>query len=151
MAPILHSATGPELTAAQLYQLLRLRTEVFIVEQECAYQELDGRDLARDTRHWWLAAPAAPDEPLAYLRVLTEPAGGYRIGRVVTASAARGDGLAGRLFGAALADLGDVDCVLDARTYVQHFYAGYGFTPVGAEFLEDGLEHIRMRRAAPVR
>lgn len=140
--PTLHDATGPELTAAQLHDILRLRVDVFVVEQKAAYPELDGRDLRPDTRHLWFSDP---DGVTSYLRVLTEPDGVRRIGRVVTAASARGQGLAAQLMDAALTVPGEY--VLDAQTYVQGFYARYGFAAEGAEYTDDdGIPHIRMRR-----
>ncbi|MEU0536376.1 GNAT family N-acetyltransferase [Amycolatopsis tolypomycina] len=140
--PTLHDATGPELTAAQLHDILRLRVDVFVVEQKAAYPELDGRDLLPDTRHLWFEEAGAV---LAYLRVLLDPGGIRRIGRVVTAAPARGAGLAARLMEAALTVPGEY--VLDAQTYVQGFYARYGFVAEGAEYMDDdGIPHIRMRR-----
>lgn len=139
----LHRANGPDLTAAELYAILRLRSDVFVVEQECVYADLDGRDLLASTQHLWLAEG---DEVLAYLRILAEPSGGLRIGRVVTAASARGRGLAGELMAAAL-DGVDGEFVLDAQTYAQGLYARYGFVAEGAEFLEDGIPHVTMRRA----
>src|SRR5947199_7435359 len=88
-------ARGSELTAAQLYDILELRVEVFVVEQECPYPELDGRDLPDSTIHLWYTEDG---KPLAYLRILTDPDGGpARIGRVVTAKEHRGRGLSARL------------------------------------------------------
>jgi ElaA protein len=140
--PTLHDATGPELTAAQLHDILRLRVDVFVVEQKAAYPELDGRDLRPDTRHLWFEDDGAV---LAYLRVLLDPGGIRRIGRVVTAAPARGAGLAARLMDAALTTPGEY--VLDAQTYVQGFYARYGFVAEGPEYTdEDGIPHIKMRR-----
>lgn len=139
--PTLHDATGPELTAAQLYDMLRLRVDVFVVEQKAAYPELDGRDLLADTRHLWFEDAGSV---VAYLRVLLDPGGIRRIGRVVTAAPARGAGLAARLMDSALTIPGEY--VLDAQTYVRGFYARYGFVPEGAEYLEDGIPHIKMRR-----
>src|SRR3954452_5684859 len=94
--PTLHDATGPELTAAQLHAILRLRVDVFVVEQKAAYPEIDGRDLLPTTRHIWLCQGELGDEePVdSYLRVLADPDGVRRIGRVVTAASARGKGLA---------------------------------------------------------
>jgi ElaA protein len=141
--PTLHDATGPELTAAQLHDILRLRVDVFVVEQKAAYPELDGRDLLPETRHLWFA----DDNVLSYLRVLLDPGGIRRIGRVVTAAQARGAGLAARLMDAALTI--PAEYVLDAQTYVQGFYARYGFVAEGEEYKdEDGIPHIRMRRPA---
>ena len=140
--PTLHDATGPELTAAQLHDILRLRVDVFVVEQKAAYPELDGRDLRPDTRHLWFSDPGGV---LSYLRVLADPGGVRRIGRVATAASARGRGLAARLMDAALTLPGEY--ALDAQTYVQGFYARYGFVAEGTEYKdEDGIPHIRMRR-----
>jgi ElaA protein len=142
------NVAGPELSAAQLYDILQLRVDVFVVEQNCPYPELDGRDLLPRTRHLWLPGEQGID---AYLRVLTEP-GRYRIGRVVTAKHARGQGLAARLMAEALTVVGDADSVLAAQTYAQGFYAKFGYLPEGEEFDEDGIPHITMwRRAAPTR
>ena len=124
--PTLHDATGPELTAAQLHDILRLRIDVFVVEQKAAYPELDGRDLRPDTRHLWFEDAGGVT---SYLRVLLDPDGVRRIGRVVTAASARGQGLAARLMEAALTVPGEY--VLDAQTYVQGFYARYGFVAEG--------------------
>jgi ElaA protein len=140
----LHDATGPELTAAQLHDILRLRVDVFVVEQKAAYPELDGRDLLPDTRHLWFEDSGGVT---SYLRVLADPGGVRRNGRVVTAAQARGQGLAAQLMDAALTIPGEY--VLDAQTYVQGFYARYGFTAEGAEYTDDdGIPHIRMRRPA---
>ncbi|MBB4685240.1 GNAT family N-acetyltransferase [Amycolatopsis jiangsuensis] len=141
----LHHAAGPELTAAQLYAILRLRADVFVVEQDCVYADLDGRDLEPDTRHRWFTGDDG--EVLAYLRVLADPGGVDRIGRVVTARIARGQGLAGRLMAAAL-DGVTGEFVLDAQTYAQGLYARFGFVAEGEEFLEDGIPHRTMRRPA---
>ncbi|WP_116200089.1 GNAT family N-acetyltransferase [Amycolatopsis circi] len=138
----LHRAAGPDLAAADLYEILRLRSEVFVVEQDCVYADIDGRDLLPETRHLWLASET---EILAYLRVLAEPGGGSRIGRVVTAKSARGQGLAAQLMAAAL-DGAVGSFVLDAQTYAQGLYARFGFVVAGEEFLEDGIPHVTMRR-----
>ncbi|WP_221447728.1 GNAT family N-acetyltransferase [Saccharothrix violaceirubra] len=131
------------LGAAELYELLRLRVDVFVVEQECAYPELDGRDLEPGTRHFWVHDGV----PVAYLRTLAEPDGTVRIGRVCTAKQARGLGHGRRLMVAALDEVGVRTCVLDAQTYVVDFYASFGFMVEGDEFIEDGIPHRRMRRS----
>lgn len=152
---ILRVATFTELDPATLYALLRLRCDVFVVEQRCAYPELDGRDVEPGTRHVWLSADEAPGAgparvepglPAAYLRILTEPDGGARIGRVCTRASARGVGLAGRLLRAAL-DLvsAHAHVSLDAQRHLHDFYASFGFTRVGADYLEDGIPHLPMR------
>ncbi|HEU5470493.1 MAG TPA: GNAT family N-acetyltransferase [Actinophytocola sp.] len=139
----LHRVTGDQLTVAQLYAVLTLRVNVFVVEQRSPYPDLDGRDLRPDTVHYWWAPG---DEPVAYLRLLTEPDGALRIGRVCVAPDARGTGLGSRLTAAALADIGDRDAVLDAQTAVRDLYARFGFEPVGEPYDDFGVPHVMMRR-----
>ena len=142
---MLHSASGDEITVAQLYPLLALRSAVFVIEQESLYQDLDGRDLDPSTVHlWWQPA----DEPQGYLRLLRDPDGAHRIGRVCTAKQARGTGLGALLMKSAMARIGDDAAVLEAQTYAQSFYARFGFEPTGTPYDEDGIEHITMRRPA---
>ena len=151
-------APGPPTTAVRArwtaidplvaYAVLRLRCDVFVVEQACPYPELDGRDVEPATEHLWLAETGSPTTVLAYLRVLDDPAG-RRIGRVVTATAARGQGLAALLVASVVtADGRSSDLVLDAQSHLEHWYARFGFAPAGAEFLEDGIPHVPMRRPA---
>jgi ElaA protein len=139
-----HAAAFGDLDAATLYALLKLRVDVFVVEQNCPYPDLDGRDLEPGTRHLWCTDDAG--EVTAYLRLLTEPDGSLRIGRVVTAVKARGEGLSARLMECALAEAGDRTVVLDAQSYLVGFYERYGFVPTGPEFLDDGIPHVPMRR-----
>jgi ElaA protein len=137
-------AAFADLDAATLYALLRLRVDVFVVEQRCGYPELDGRDTEPGTRHVWLAEAGVPT---AYLRLLAEPDGSARIGRVCVSAAARGGGLARRLVTGALALVGDRRCVLHAQSYLVDFYRSLGFGVTGPEFLdEDGIPHTPMRR-----
>jgi ElaA protein len=143
-----HRTGGPDLSTRELYGLLRLRVDVFVVEQRCAYAELDGRDLDPGTVHFRIGPV---DSPQAYLRLLTEPTGERRIGRVCTAVAARGRGLARRLVTAALDDTGDAACVLDAQAHLTGLYGGFGFTPSGPGYDWDGVVHVPMRRAAATR
>ncbi|NGM11670.1 GNAT family N-acetyltransferase [Verrucosispora sp. WMMA2044] len=139
----LHSASFAELDTHTFHDLVRLRVDVFVVEQECAYPELDGRDVEPGTRHLWLTRDGAP---VAYLRILADPGGVARIGRVVVAPTARGDGHAGRLMTAALAEIGDRPCVLDAQSHLVDFYTRHGFTVSGPEYVEDGIPHTPMSR-----
>jgi ElaA protein len=133
-----------------LHDLLRLRIDVFVVEQKCPYPELDGRDVDPRTEHVWVVDEQGP---AAYLRVLadgegTDGEGVRRIGRVCTRVDARGRGLAGLLVDEVLgAGRGRV-FVLDAQTYVAGFYAARGFEASGPAFVEDGIPHVPMRRAA---
>jgi ElaA protein len=141
---ILRSGRFADLDPATLYALLRLRCDVFVVEQRCPYPELDGRDLEPGTTHCWIEHD---DAPVAYLRVLREP-GAARIGRVCTAKAHRGIGLAGRLIQAALDALEPgTRCVLDAQTDAIRLYERLGFVTCGDKYVEDGIEHVPMIRA----
>jgi ElaA protein len=142
-----HDAAFATLDTLTLYELLKLRTDVFVVEQRCPYAELDGRDLEPGTRHMWISEP----EVVAYLRILAEPDGSARIGRVCTARYARGRGLSARLVSAALARAGGHECVLDAQSYLVAFYQRFQFEPSGPQFDLDGIPHVPMRRvkAAP--
>jgi ElaA protein len=142
---VLYSASGDEITVAQLYPLLMLRSAVFVVEQESLYEDLDGRDLWPSTVHlWWQAG----DEPDGYLRLLRDQDGTHRIGRVCTAKRARGTGLGALLMKAAMERVGGDAAVLEAQTYAQAFYARFGFASTGEPYDEDGIEHITMRRQA---
>jgi ElaA protein len=136
-----HRATGDQLSVGQLYALLTLRVNIFVVEQQSPYPDLDGRDLDPGTVHLWYEAAGAP---IGYLRILAGPPA--RIGRVCTAPEARGSGLGTRLMTAALAELGGVEVVLDAQVQAQNMYARFGFEPEGAPFDDDGIMHITMRR-----
>jgi ElaA protein len=145
MGGTVQRAPGTELTAEALYGLLRLRVDVFVAEQRCPYAELDGRDLEPDAVHFWTGPATAP---LACLRLLTEPGGERRIGRVCTAARARGRGLSRLLMVAALDDIGGVACVLDAQAHLTGLYGGFGFVPSGPAHEWDGVPHVPMRRAA---
>jgi ElaA protein len=140
----LHVATFADLDVTMLYAILRLRSEVFVVEQDCAYQDIDGRDLELQTRHVWLTD--GDSGPLAYLRVLIESDQTARIGRVVVNPAARRQGHAAVLLAHAIDLVGDRDVVLAAQTYATDLYARAGFEPDGPEFVEDGIPHLPMRR-----
>lgn len=146
-ATVLHRRLAPDVSIAMLYDALRLRVEVFVVEQHCAYQELDGADLDRDTRHFWLSPRGEPDRVAGYLRLLGRRDGeDYRIGRLCIAPAARGAGAARRLMEAALAEVGEAPCVLDAQSHLVELYVAFGFSATGPEFVEDGIPHVPMRR-----
>lgn len=138
------------LTPLQLYQALRLRSDVFVVEQECVFLDPDGLDM----QAWHLMARDDAGELQAYARLL--PAGVKAvepvIGRVITAATARGTGLGHELMRQALLEcerLWPAQALsLSAQARLQAFYAGHGFEPVGAEYIEDGIPHIHMRRSA---
>ena len=138
------SARFAELTPSALYAILRLRAEVFVVEQQCVYVDPDGRDTDPTTTHWWVDGP---DGSLAaYLRLLRTRPNGSVIGRVVTGDAHRGRGLAERLLTAALR-VAPRPVRIDAQTRLVPWYATFGFVATGDEFLEDGIAHVPMQLA----
>jgi len=140
-----------ELDVHELYTILALRTQVFVVEQNCPYLETDGQDLAGDTCHL-LARDASG--LVGYLRLLDPQRmdGEVVIGRVVIAERGRGTGLGRRLMEQALVECRQrwpgVPVYLSAQAHLQGYYGRYGFVAVTEVYLEDDIPHIGMRRAA---
>lgn len=138
-----------ELSPAELYDLLQLRSEVFVVEQQCAFQDIDGHD----QRAQHLLAYAATGELAAYARLfgpgITYPE--VSIGRVVTSPRHRRGGAGRELMRRAIegcAQLyGPQPIRIGAQQYLQVFYESFGFRQQGAGYLEDGIPHIYMLRA----
>jgi ElaA protein len=114
---------------------------VFVLEQECAYLDLDGRDLEPDARQLWIERDG---DVIATLRLLRD-GDCARVGRVVTAPDARGGGIAAALMQRAIELAGSVDIVLDAQAHLADWYGRFGFVHDGAEFVEDGIQHVPMR------
>lgn len=138
------TTTVDELAPRTAYEVWRLRQQVFVVEQDCPYPDLDGRDVEEGTRHVVLLDD---DTVLGTLRVLDD-GDAARIGRVVVAPAGRGRGLAALLMDEAMALCGDREVRLDAQSGLAGFYAAYGFEVTGPAFDEDGIRHVPMARAA---
>jgi len=138
-----HDASFADLDSTILYELLRLRAEVFVVEQACAFNDLDGRDVEPGTRHVWLEADGTI---VGYVRLLDQPDGAMKISRVVTAPNARGAGIGERVMAEALTRAGDRPVVLDAQTRLLAWYERLGFVRTGPDFLEDDILHTPMRR-----
>ena len=136
-------ASFRDLDNTTLYAVLKLRVDVFVVEQKCPYPELDGRDAEPGTRHVWLERGG---EILAYLRILDD-GGIERIGRVVTAPAARRGGYGSRLMEHALTVIGNRLAVLGAQAHMAGFYARFGFEINGDRYVEDGIPHVPMKRS----
>lgn len=150
--PIVWSSSHhTELDKHALYDILALRTQVFVVEQKCPYLEVDGLDLVGDSCH--LMARDG-DALVAYLRLLDPQRnqGDVVIGRVVIAEAARGTGLGHQLMERALEDCQrrwpGLPVYLSAQAHLQKYYGRYGFVPVTEVYLEDDIPHIGMRKAA---
>ncbi|MBN9605275.1 MAG: GNAT family N-acetyltransferase [Actinomycetales bacterium] len=138
---VVRSAPLRELAPETLYAILRLRQDVFVVEQEAAYPDIDGRELEPDAVLMWVEEAGTV---VATVRVLHEPGRVVRIGRVATAAAARGAGHAATLMRAALdATTGPV--VLDAQAQLEGWYGRFGFRVSGEPFAEDGIPHLPMR------
>lgn len=133
-----------KLSTRELHDIMRLRIDVFIVEQSCSYPELDGRDLEDGTRHVWMADDLGV---VAYLRVLDDDDGETRISRVATRNDARSGGFAGALLDHVL-DTSDGPWVLDTPTGLAGWYRKRNFADDGDEFVEDGISHLPMRREA---
>lgn len=142
--------TFEQLTTRELYALLQLRSEVFVVEQRCDYQDLDDKDHHPAARHLL----GYQDQALvAYLRLLPPGlsySGMSSIGRVVTSPAIRNQG-----WGAPLMSEGVALCLqhwpqynikISAQSHLQHYYRRFGFLATGDEYLEDDIPHIAMVR-----
>jgi ElaA protein len=140
-----HHSVWRDLDPVTLHHLLALRINVFVVEQKCLYPELDGRDIEPQTEHLWTADEQGPT---AYLRVLAEPDGSARVGRVCTRADARGQGLAALLMDEVLTLTAGRVVVLEAQEYLTGWYARFGFVPTGPSYLDDGIPHVPMRREA---
>ena len=139
----LHKKWFPELTLDELYELLRIRSEVFVVEQDCVYQDLDYDDQA--SLHLWLCDG---DKIVALCRVC--PAGTHMenvsIGRVITTERGKGYGKMIMLEGIAAAREHFQAKVIEieAQEYAKAFYEQVGFRQSSDPFILDGIPHIRM-------
>lgn len=143
MGLVLHKKRFHELTVDELYELLRVRTEVFVVEQDCVYQDMDGDDQA--SIHLWLTEG---DKVVAVCRVC--PAGTHlkevSVGRVVTTERGKGYGKRIMLEGikAAQEYFGATRIDIEAQEYARGFYEQVGFRQSSAQFMLDGIPHIQM-------
>jgi ElaA protein len=134
-----------QLSVNELYQLLRLRSEVFVVEQNCVFLDQDNKD--QQCYHLLLYAD---DKLAAYCR-LVPPGISYpevSIGRVITSSAYRGTGLGRKIMELAIQGchylFGPAAIRIGAQTYALPFYRSLGFVEEGEAYDEDGIEHIEM-------
>jgi ElaA protein len=132
----------------ELYDVLQLRSEVFVVEQDCVYQDMDGKD--RKALH--VIGRNEQGNVVAYTRVFN--AGDYfekaSIGRVVVAKDARAFGYGHDIIKASIDAIKEKyqtkTIKISAQTYLRKFYNAHGFTQIGEEYLEDGIPHIAMIR-----
>jgi ElaA protein len=140
-----------QLSGTEVYEILHLRQQVFVVEQNCAYQDADNAD-----QLCWHLCGRDEQGLAAYARLVppglkySEPA----IGRVITAPRLRGTGVGKLLMTQSLAHVrarfGTVAVTLSAQSHLRKFYQEFGFADEGQEYLEDGIPHIEMRRAAHI-
>lgn len=143
-----------ELSTTQLYAVFAARESVFVVEQNCPYQELDGLDFQALHLIAWTNART---EVAAYLRVLG-PGVKYAetsIGRVLTTKAFRGSGFGRILIATSLAHIESTypghAVRISAQAYLEQFYRAFDFEVVSAPYLEDGIPHVEMLRPGSVR
>lgn len=139
----------PQLSTQQLYQLLQLRVDVFVVEQTCPYPELDDKDHQLGVHHLF----GYQGEKLVACARLLPPGVSYpsvSIGRVATAETARGHGLGHQLLQQALHHCQqlwpDGTIEIGAQAHLEPFYQQYGFIRTSEPYLEDGIPHIDMKR-----
>lgn len=132
-----------ELSAAELYEIYRVRTAIFVVEQNCPYQEVDAADQV--AYHMWLEDEAGIQ---AYLRVLPKGAtfDDVSLGRVLAVKRRCGLGSQIVVEGIRVAKerFGARRIVIEAQTYARKLYENVGFVQISEEFLEDGIPHIKM-------
>lgn len=141
---VLHSMRFEQLNTVELYELLRARVNVFVVEQTCPYPELDGIDY--DSLHVYYESEG---KVLAYLRAFYKEPGVVQMGRVLTVE--RGTGLGGRLLSEGIREIKEKfeaqKIYIEAQTYAIGFYEREGFKLCSDEFLEDGIPHVKMELA----
>lgn len=135
----------------QLYAVLAARAAVFVVEQNCPYQDLDGHDASAEHLVAW-----AGDAVAAYARTFAPGTPGTHgteasVGRVLTAAAFRGSSLGRELMARALARLDQCHPThgvrISAQQYLEKFYRSFGFATASESYLEDGIPHVQMLRA----
>ncbi|MGU3574281.1 GNAT family N-acetyltransferase [Brucellaceae bacterium C25G] len=140
------------LSPRALYAMLKLRVDVFVVEQNCPYPEIDGKDY--DAFHLRILDG---EELAASLRVLPPEQDGkpVKIGRVVVAADYRGYKLGNRLMQEAVTfaqnRFPDIAIELGGQSHLQRFYQSFGFIAISEEYLEDGIPHIDMRLSPPLK
>ncbi len=130
-----------QMSAIQALRLFKLRSSIFVVEQDCVYQDLDGRDEEPNTRHIWRESA---DQVLACLRLLQEK-DAQRIGRVATAASHRRQGHAAVLIEYTLSS-STGPWLLSGQCQLETWYTKFGFSRCGDDFMEDGIPHLPMRR-----
>ncbi|MFV0576373.1 MAG: GNAT family N-acetyltransferase [Vibrio sp.] len=138
-----------ELSVHELYQVLKLRVDVFVVEQNCPYPELDNKDCMPEV---YQLMGYKDGDLVACSRLLKKGISfdTVSIGRVATAETARGGGLGHELMQESIQRCeqfwGKVDITIGAQSHLEQFYNQHGFKKISEEYLEDGIPHIDMAR-----
>jgi ElaA protein len=142
--------TFQKLTTEEFHNILQLRIDVFVVEQNCPYPELDGKD--KFALHFFTVEEKAQDKIIAYTRIF-KPGDYYRqaaIGRVVVDSHFRKQSLGHELMRRSIEQVKilfhTTEIKIGAQTYLKEFYQQHGFIQTGESYLEDGIPHIHMIR-----
>ena len=137
-----------ELSNRELYEILRVRVSVFVVEQTCPYQEIDEADF--DAYHLFLTDESGRIR--AYLRIFEKDAEFVRLGRILTTERGTGLGLKLIFEGMRVSETlyGRRRFYVEAQSYAIGFYEKAGFRVVSEEFLEDGIPHVKMETPAVV-
>ena len=147
-SPVIHRSHFADLEARDLYDILQLRSAVFVVEQDCVFLDLDGRDHEPDAVHLWVRDDGGP---AAAARVLDPGTEQSSIGRIVTRTDARAAGVASALINEAISvleGLGSPRIHLGAQAHLAGWYQRFGFHVSGDEYDEDGIPHVPMVRHA---
>jgi len=144
-----HLKTFDELTNQELYGILQLRTEVFVVEQACIFQDMDGKDY-KECQHVFCITDKGNVIACARFfppKVMYQEAA---LGRICTSPAHRGTGLGKELMSRSLAEMEryfpGIPIRIGAQTYLNEFYKGFGFVNMSEIYMEDGIEHVEMVR-----
>jgi ElaA protein len=140
---MIRTVTGDALTPQDLYDVWKIRDQVFAFEQHVEDTDVDGRDLLPTTTHMWLADA---DGPTSYLRVYDE--GGIHVGRVCTRKDQRGQGLSGQLMVEVSSLWGDREIALNAQSHLEQWYESFGYVRSGDDFDDAGIRHTPMLRPA---
>lgn len=154
-----HCVPFAQLSTTSLYEVLQLRSAVFVVEQACVFQDLDGQDAHAMHLTGLLEAPNKGQKPngllVAYARCFHAGVAypEASIGRVATHPSVRGSGAGHALIAQALSQMqalwGEQPVRIGAQAHLQNFYAQHGFVATGDGYLEDGIAHVQMLRPVP--
>jgi ElaA protein len=137
-----------KLTVVQLYEILHLRSEVFVLEQTCIYQDLDHKDLQNDVHHLMLCENG---QLIGYARLLPSAISypSPSIGRIAICASRRSEGLGRKVIQESLDRIFSLwpksNITIGAQSHLSNLYQGFGFTEISEHYLEDGIMHVDMQ------